>query len=506
MIGSSIQQARNALSILLKALDQGTRFNIVRFGSTYETLFKSSREYSKETLEDALSWLSQVDADLGGTEIFKPLASILEGDSGRGEKVDVVILTDGEVGNEAQILELVQQQASRARIFPIGIGHGPNEYFIRQLARSSHGASDMIAPGERIEARTLRLFRKLRGLSVEKISIGVKGGGKQAPEKVTLFTGETRTIFVRLRGEDTQETVRVQGRIGDSDWDVQIPVSRIEDGKSLIATLWARERIRELEEDPDIAGRGSRQTARKVAQIRNQIIDLSKEFGLVSRYASFVAVEERSGEELTHDEAQVRKVPVMVTAGWHGLDHRFGGVGMPMTAQQSFAGSGNVLQCISFDALMEASPMPERSEREAPRGPSQTFLQKLVYRKQPAERRAGGFAPDLLHSILAQQRAEGGLSFECSWTDPFGIDEDELLRSTARNSTGEVDWQILIPTALALAILEEHFAERREEWEAVVEKSRRWLRQQIVSAQPTVDGTPLEEWAADYVKSFPHSL
>jgi hypothetical protein len=59
--------------------------------------------------------------------------------------------------------------------------------------------------------------------------------------------------------------------------------------------------------------------------------------------------------------------------------------------------------------------------------------------------------------------------------------------------------EILI-TAIILAFLELKFGDRRDEWEAVVLKSRRALEDQIKKFNPTIDGEPLLDWAKKFIK------
>ena len=76
MQGDSIYEARQALDVCLKALEEGMRFNIVRFGSHFESLFAHPEPYSEKTLKKALFWSQNMQADLGGTEILHPLHHI----------------------------------------------------------------------------------------------------------------------------------------------------------------------------------------------------------------------------------------------------------------------------------------------------------------------------------------------------------------------------------------------------------------------------------------------
>ena len=51
MGGDSIEQARQALQLCVRALDEGDRFDVVRFGSTHQALWGRSRAYGPSSLE-----------------------------------------------------------------------------------------------------------------------------------------------------------------------------------------------------------------------------------------------------------------------------------------------------------------------------------------------------------------------------------------------------------------------------------------------------------------------
>ncbi|KAK5929145.1 hypothetical protein CgunFtcFv8_010402 [Champsocephalus gunnari] len=68
-----IKSARDTLLLLLKSLPMGCFFNIYSFGSSHEHVFPKSVEYSQETMEEALKKVGEMEANLGGTEILRPL-------------------------------------------------------------------------------------------------------------------------------------------------------------------------------------------------------------------------------------------------------------------------------------------------------------------------------------------------------------------------------------------------------------------------------------------------
>jgi|GEM_PF-3702309 len=96
MGGDSIAEVRRAVEICLKAMKEGALFNICRFGSNHESLFPSSVLYNSESVGKAREHVRKMDADLGGTEILKPLRDILSMKGGQGR--DIVLLTEGRCG------------------------------------------------------------------------------------------------------------------------------------------------------------------------------------------------------------------------------------------------------------------------------------------------------------------------------------------------------------------------------------------------------------------------
>ena len=137
MGGNSIDEVRNALQLCLRSMTTGCRFNIVGFGSTYESLFSNgSRAYDQSSFEKATAHVAAMGADLGGTELLPALQSVLEQPVSAELPRQVVILTDGQVTNTDGVLALAKAHASTARIFTFGIGAGASHHLVRGLARA----------------------------------------------------------------------------------------------------------------------------------------------------------------------------------------------------------------------------------------------------------------------------------------------------------------------------------------------------------------------------------
>ena len=326
MQGESASQARNAMDLCLRALEEGDTFNLVAFGSRYTSLFPEPRPYNQTSLEVASGFVKTLDGHMGGTEILPPLRAILEKPPAPGRSRQVILLTDGEVANESEILSLAKKHRGNSRIYPVGLGRGPNAYLLRSLARISGGAAEFVHPQARLEPVMVRLLEKV-AFSPEGSLIIEWGGGKpdfQVPASLPpVYPGEFLLAFARFPGEGpSRVTVKTTiPKIGDRAWDLT-PMGMDTGDDWVLPVMMAREAIRELE-DQCYSSRSPR--ARDLIPLKERILSLSKKYGILSSLTSFLVVAERP--EAMAEEIAMRRVPVALTRGWGGLDEA------PMMAQ-----------------------------------------------------------------------------------------------------------------------------------------------------------------------------
>jgi Ca-activated chloride channel family protein len=503
MEGSSIQQAKTALEIFLKALMEGVRFNLFRFGSSYEKLFPEGMPYSGENLKKMLNWLKEVDANLGGTEVLGPLKEIYQQRVPDGYSREVILITDGQIGNESEIMDLIRNGDRGSRLFTVGIGYGPNEYFIRQLTRVAGGTSELIAPGERIEPKILRLFRQVMSERMDDLRINWDSSGlhaKQAPFNSSLFTGESVSVFARTKEPSTPpKEIKVSFRKGKGNTEWSVPVQEVKGGEVPLHLLWAKERIRDLEEGTSEGiKRDSMQTERREKQVRDEIIHLSRDFGILSRETSFVATEKRIGDERTTGEVVLRKVPVMLTRGWGGVQVNMA----PTMAMPAMMARPSATQFSMRRVLREHASQMKPAERfEASEGTSVSFL---VRDRGPVSR-TDELGEDILMNILSLQRVEGGFEIDEGLCEEIGVTVAELKKLSRKIKTTEkADGFILLSTAILLQLLNRYFIDREGTWKSIVEKTEKWFMRELSRTEPRIDGIPLGEWAVQFVST--HSL
>jgi len=283
MKGTSIRQARAALERAMRVtLGPRDRFNVIEFDSSYSMLFAESVSVSDRSLRQASAFVASLDAN-GGTEMAAPLRAALASRSPEGVLKHIVFMTDGAVGNEQALFELIDARLGDARLFTVGIGSAPNSYFMRKAAEFGRGTFTYIGDTGEVGERIDRLLQKLERPVARNLRVEWQGS---APPEVfpkrlpALYDGEP--LLVSARSEYLTGDALVSAELSGRAWQQRVPIvqARQESG---IGTLWAREKIASLE-DELVRGRPAE-------QVRNAIVDVALAHQLMSRFTSLVAVE-----------------------------------------------------------------------------------------------------------------------------------------------------------------------------------------------------------------------
>ncbi|HEX2947592.1 MAG TPA: VIT domain-containing protein [Clostridia bacterium] len=310
MGGEKLEQAKRALSISLRNLFEGDYFNIIAFESKYSCFSGKSLPYSQNTLDEADKWISAL-TELGGTEIYEPLRFVLEAlPRLKGLEKIVFLFTDGQVGNEKQITDLVRNKGVTVQLYPFGIDTAVNKYFIDSLAQAGNGIPEYIYPGERIEDKVIRQFSRVHMPYLSNLSVTGRDG--RVVEAVPalparLYDSETLSFTFRSGEAGMQNTVRIHGNIGDKQLEFELKGENTGDER-LLGLKWAKARITELERQVN----GSYE--RRNALVRREIADLSIEYSVLSTQTSLVAVYNRKIKAAGMPQTIV--VPVAGPRGW----------------------------------------------------------------------------------------------------------------------------------------------------------------------------------------------
>lgn len=281
MSGASMEQAIEAADRALARLRPGDRFNVVRFDDTFDLLFPEPVPAQPGNVARARSFVRSLTAD-GGTEMLPALRAALAGSAPAGYLRQVVLATDAAVGNEDELLQMIEAERGEARLFPVGIGSAPNGHFLRKAAETGRGTQTVIRNVEEVTEAMDRLLAKLDRPAMRDIQLDWPGVAEMYPARVPdLYEGEALQVVARL--DKLQDAVTVRG-LRPQPWVRRIPLGGDNTTPSPgIGRLWARARINSLEDDLRRSG--------DTDAIKPMIVDVALRHGLVSTYTSLVAVD-----------------------------------------------------------------------------------------------------------------------------------------------------------------------------------------------------------------------
>jgi Ca-activated chloride channel family protein len=326
MHGESIAQARDALLAGIERLRDIDRFNIVRFSDDASRLWSDARAATPANLALAADWITSLDAD-GGTEMLPALAMALASEPGDGtERLrQAVLMTDGDVGNEADLFALIRRSLGDTRLFTVGIGSAPNGYFMRRAARFGRGAHLYIGDVAEVAGKLGELFSRLDNAVLTDIGVEWPSGAAEmwparAPD---LYLGDPLVVTAKLPAGAAAGHVAVTGQLGQSLWHGGVDLSAGAPAQG-IARLWARAKI---EAAMDEAGRDA-ELARDV------VLPLALAHNLQTRFTSLVAVDEtpirpKEAAFESHD------VPTNLPKGWTRPDETSATAGNNVTLPTS---------------------------------------------------------------------------------------------------------------------------------------------------------------------------
>uniref|UniRef100_A0A673WTX6 Poly [ADP-ribose] polymerase n=1 Tax=Salmo trutta TaxID=8032 RepID=A0A673WTX6_SALTR len=283
MRGDALQNARRIALQLLNTMDHhSVRVNVISFGSAKSTFIMS---FSSPPVG-------------GSTELWRPLRSLSLLPPSQGVR-NLLLLSDGHVQNQALTLQLVRQHAQHSRLFTCGLSPTANRHMLRALAQAGGGAYEFF------DTKTKHTWQEKVACQVKRIvspgcsSVSVKWQQfnpsapppVQAPSQVHALFTDCHTLVYGFVPHCTQ-VYYLSGQ------NIETMVSTTELQKTrgtFLHKLTARAVIRDYEDGSLHTNEAEHEGKKSV--MKSFIIELSKEFSILSQFTSFVAIEERDSEQ-----------------------------------------------------------------------------------------------------------------------------------------------------------------------------------------------------------------
>lgn len=297
MSGQPMAVAKESMRNFIRNMSMDDTFQIIKFSNQASSFSETPIEATRRNVNLGLAYVELMQGT-GGTEMLSGVRAALGYPEDPERDRFVIFLTDGQIGNEAAVLEEVRSiKGDRTILWSVGIGSSPNRYLLDGLAEEGDGSSFYVALQEDPSTAASRISAQVSGSYIRNISFdwGRLSVRDVFPEEIPfLLPGEPLFIVGRYAGGGSA-TIRISGDIGEDTWNERIRVdfSFNEDENQAIATIWARQKIHQLnrylldtqddESELDLVG---------------QITETALAYQILSDYTSFVAV----SEEVRTDE------------------------------------------------------------------------------------------------------------------------------------------------------------------------------------------------------------
>ncbi len=290
--GFPIEKSKDLTKKLIETMNPDDTFNVVTFNTGTRSLWPKSVANTRQNRSAAFAFIDGLTAN-GGTELLSGVLAAMKPDPDPNRVRVVLFNTDGYVGNDFEVLKAVQDHRGTARMFTFGIGNGVNRFLIDAMGSEGRGASEIVTLESDADKAVERFTKRLRSPVLTDIQVKFEGGDtfETLPKYIPDVFSEGPVIIKGRYATPGPGRVTITGKLGGDRWsqtlDLNFPAE--DQSGSAIATLWAREKVDDLMRQNWMTsnqGKGQR-------DVTNDITQIGLQFGIMTQFTSFVAVEDK---------------------------------------------------------------------------------------------------------------------------------------------------------------------------------------------------------------------
>lgn len=308
--GAPIAQSQALMRRFLATLNPDDTFAIIDFANSAQRLSDRPLANTAANRRRALAYVDALTAN-GGTNLDQGINAVLNFPPAAQERLrSVVLLTDGYIGNDTEIIGTVRSRLPEGtRLYSFGVGSSVNRFLIDRLAEVGRGLARVVRPDDPVEPVIADFLTRINNPVLTRIQVRWEGAGA-APELYPqplpdLFTAQPLQVFGR-KGDRAGGTLVITGvAAGGQPFEQRVPVTFNRDGNPAIAHLWGRQRIKSLM--TEMAGG-------EVQSLVDAITATALDYRLLSQYTAFVAVSEEVRVDPDGTSRRV-EVPVEIPDG-----------------------------------------------------------------------------------------------------------------------------------------------------------------------------------------------
>jgi Ca-activated chloride channel family protein len=290
--GLPLEKAKETLLWILERMGPDDTFQVVSFSNRTELLFPRPERATPDAKRRARAYVSALQAN-GGTHMAEAIAEIAATPADAHRLRIVTFMTDGYVGNDHEVIELVRRTRGTSRWFAFGTGNSVNRYLLDGIARHGGGEVEYVLLSDPGEAVARRFWERIASPVLTDVRLELQGLAvtEVFPRTPSDVWAERPLVFHARYGRAGRGRVVVHGFRAGEPWrgelDVELPARK--SGNDAIAAMWARAKVEDLLAR-DLAGL---QLESLPDALRDEVVEIALAHAILTPFTSFVAVEER---------------------------------------------------------------------------------------------------------------------------------------------------------------------------------------------------------------------
>ena len=303
MVGQPIAQAKAAVIGALDRLEPKDTFQVIRFSNNASRFGDEPIRATRRNIDRAKRYVQSLNGS-GGTQMIEGIRAALDFPHDPRRLRFVSFLTDGYIGNEAEILREIHGSIGASRIFSFGVGSSVNRYLLERMAVMGRGAVAYLGLHDSGREVMNEFFDRISHPALSDLEID--WGGMQVsdlyPSRLPdLFVGRPVIVTGKYRGEPGN--LNVHGQAGGERIDFSLQSGGADTGHAFLPQIWARLRVADLMDrrvwanDP-------------YGELEGMIRRTALEYELMSDYTAFVAVDASQPPPGDFGVTVVQPVPV----------------------------------------------------------------------------------------------------------------------------------------------------------------------------------------------------
>ncbi len=318
MRGAKTDKTRETMKHMLGFCREQDTVQVVTFASRAQKLFEQPVPVNQGSIQEALNFTNNMRGS-GGTHMLQGVKLAIDEPIDQQRIRIIVMLTDGFIGNEAEIIGHVGRKCGdQIRFWTVGIGQSPNMFLIDGVAKQGGGMGKRLGLNDEAELLSHEVMTRIQRAQLANVKIdwGAMQVAETYPARIPeLWAGRPVVLFGRYRDGGRHE-ISVSGMIEGEParWPMTVELPRTEAKHDVLAKVWARQRVEELMQQTYYAGSPA---------VEEEVTALALDYGLMSQYTSFVAVDEKDADNFPPPAMPPRRmlvpVPLPEGAEWQGF-------------------------------------------------------------------------------------------------------------------------------------------------------------------------------------------